>query len=94
MTEQLEMELDQQEPSGYFIELRRGPQWGGRTIKSAVVRTLPEVVSIVEGYRNYAVQAGNVTWKDDRVTVGFVAGLAPGGETWEICIDPAVTVDA
>ena len=92
--EQLELDLSTPEPTEYHIQLRKGDLHNTEQVKSAVVQRLDQVANIVEGYRNHAIQANDVTWKEDRVVTGFLGGLAPGGVVWEITISPAITIDA
>lgn len=93
MTEQLQLDTDTPEPSEYFVALRKGG-FDSEPVKTATVWTLDQVANVVEGYRSYAVQSHQVTWKEDRISVGSCQGLAPGGEMWEMSVTPAVTIDA
>lgn len=74
----------------YTVELRRGTMPNLETIRSTKATDVDGAIGLIEGFRDIAVSRNDVTWQDDEVNPeGFVYGLAPGGEVWQImCVPP------
>jgi len=90
MYEQQELALEWPVYKHYTVELRKGEMPNLTTVRSTKATDVDGAIGLIEGFRDLAAARNSVTWQDDEVNAeGFVFGLAPGGEVWQImCVPP------
>ena len=90
MYEQLELSLEWPVYKHYTIELRKGTVPDLDVVRSTKATDVDGAIGLIEGFRDLAASRNSVTWQDEEVNAeGFVFGMAPGGEVWQImCVPP------
>jgi hypothetical protein len=88
--EQPELALEWPVYKHYTVELRKGVMPNLDTVRSTKATDVDGAISLIEGFRDLAASRNSVTWQEEEVNPeGFVFGLAPGGEVWQImCVPP------
>ena len=85
--------LEFPEVHSYTVELRKGDLHDLKTEESTQVPDLEGVANVVRALRSHSTTA-HVSWSAPGIIAGTCRGLAPKGVVYEICVIPAVTIDA
>jgi hypothetical protein len=92
--EQLQLDLDYgPPPDRYLIEVRSGPQFSERTVRSHEAKTPEDASILIESLREAYGQRNHVKWDGDEVNAyGDLYGRDDKRMTWVIHVTPALPI--
>ena len=76
----------------YKVEIRNGPLFEEKALRSHKAESVADAVSLIEGLRDTYAARAEVVWQAEEVNgEGKLFGLAPEGVVWVIQVTPPLS---